>query len=94
ETASDPEEQAAREENFAAGLRTMPIAVNTADSKRQHYEVPTAFYQHVLGRQLKYSCAWFDQGETSLDVAEEAMLKRYAERAQLADGQTILELGC
>ena len=30
--------------SFAEELRAMPIAVNTAESKEQHYEVPTAFY--------------------------------------------------
>lgn len=83
-----------REQLFATQLRDMPVAINTKDSKQQHYEVPTAFYQHVLGSRLKYSCAWFDADNESLDRAELAMLKLYAERAKLEDGQTILELGC
>ncbi|WP_313161169.1 class I SAM-dependent methyltransferase, partial [Stenotrophomonas sp.] len=33
-------------------------------------------------------------GHETLDEAEEAMLALYGERAQLADGQRILELGC
>lgn len=78
---------------FAADLRTQPIAINTQDSKTQHYEVPTAFYQKVLGPRLKYSCCWFERGDESLAEGEEAMLRLYAERAQLVDGQEILELG-
>jgi cyclopropane-fatty-acyl-phospholipid synthase len=49
ETVSTPAEQARRLGAFAADLRTQPIAINTQDSKEQHYEVPTAFYQRVLG---------------------------------------------
>lgn len=94
ETAPTAAEQAAKLEAFAAALRTMPVAVNTADSKAQHYEVPTEFYRHVLGPRLKYSSCWFETGTESLAEGEEAMLRKTGERARLADGQEILELGC
>jgi cyclopropane-fatty-acyl-phospholipid synthase len=94
ETAPTPVEQHRRLDTFAADLRTQPIAINTQDSKAQHYEVPTAFYQRVLGPRLKYSCCWFERGDESLAAGEEAMLRLYAERARFADGQEILELGC
>ena len=79
---------------FASELRTMPIAINTQDSKTQHYEVPTEFYQRVLGPRLKYSSCWFERGDETLAEGEEAMLRLYAERARLSNGQEILELGC
>ncbi|HET7535121.1 MAG TPA: class I SAM-dependent methyltransferase, partial [Candidatus Didemnitutus sp.] len=79
---------------FAANLRTMPIAINTGESRAQHYEVPTDFYRQVLGPRLKYSCAWFGRGTESLAEAEEAMLRLYGDRARLSDGQDVLELGC
>lgn len=94
ETAPSAEEQRRRLDAFADDLRGQPIALHTQDSKAQHYEVPTAFYQHVLGPRLKYSSCWFEHGDESLAEGEEAMLRRYAERARLADGQEILELGC
>jgi len=94
ELASDPEQRAARLRQFADDLRGMPIAIHTADSKTQHYEVPPPFFQAVLGPRLKYSCCWFEHGTESLAEGEEAMLRLYAERARLADGQRILELGC
>ena len=94
ETAPTPVEQRQRLDTFAAELHTQPIAINTQDSKEQHYEVPTAFYQRVLGPRLKYSCCWFERGSESLAEGEEAMLRLCAERARLSDGQEILELGC
>lgn len=75
-------------------LRRSPIAVATAAANAQHYEVPTAFYELVLGKRLKYSSAYWPAGVDTLDAAEEAMLALTAERAGLADGQRILELGC
>lgn len=83
-----------RVKRFAAALRDLPIAINTQDSRAQHYELPTEFFRHVLGPRLKYSCCWFETGDETLGEAEEAMLEIYAERARLADGQQVLELGC
>jgi cyclopropane-fatty-acyl-phospholipid synthase len=94
EAVSTPTEQNRRLEAFAADLRTQPIAINTQESKEQHYEVPTAFYQRVLGPRLKYSSCWFEHGDETLAEGEEAMLRVYAKRASLSDGQEILELGC
>ncbi len=70
------------------------VATHTAEANQQHYEVPTGFYDHVLGARRKYSSCYWPEGVDTLDAAEEAMLELYAERAGLADGQRILELGC
>jgi hypothetical protein len=37
-----------------AALRELPIAIHTDAANEQHYEVPTEFYQLVLGKHLKY----------------------------------------
>ena len=79
---------------YVADLKTRALAEQTAAANEQHYEVPTPFYQYCLGRQLKYSSCLYTTGRETLDQAETAMLALYAERAQLADGQHILELGC
>ena len=81
-------------EAYVADLKTRPIAEQTKAANEQHYEVPTAFYQLCLGRNLKYSGCLYPQGTESLDEAEAHMLARYVERARITDGQTILELGC
>lgn len=75
-------------------LKASPIAVNTADANQQHYEVPTQFYRYCLGKNLKYSSCYFKEGVTDLDTAEDNMLALTCERAELADGQSVLELGC
>ena len=80
--------------HFAAELHAQPIAVNTAESKEQHYEVPTLFYQKCLGPRLKYSSGLYQRDHDTLAQAEEQMLALTGERARLADAQQILELGC
>jgi cyclopropane-fatty-acyl-phospholipid synthase len=79
---------------FIDEMKRSPIALRTDSANAQHYEVPAAFFESVLGPRLKYSSAFYPEGCASLREAEEAMLRLTCERAQLADGQDILELGC
>jgi cyclopropane-fatty-acyl-phospholipid synthase len=79
---------------LVAELKRSPIAIETRAANAQHYEVPTRFYQFCLGKRLKYSGAFWPENVATLDAAEETMLKLTCERAQIADGQKILELGC
>ena len=75
-------------------LRESPVAIETEAANRQHYEVPARFFELCLGRRLKYSSCFYPRGDETLDQAEDAMLALHGERAQLADGQHVLELGC
>jgi cyclopropane-fatty-acyl-phospholipid synthase len=79
---------------LVAELRDSDIAIETAAANAQHYEVPSAFFACVLGPHLKYSSAWWPAGVDTLGAAEAAMLELTAERAGLADGQAVLDLGC
>ncbi len=79
---------------FVEEMKRSPIALRTDSANAQHYEVPAAFFESVLGPRLKYSAAFYAEGCKSLAQAEEAMLQLTCERAQLADGQEVLELGC
>ncbi|TAL83023.1 MAG: class I SAM-dependent methyltransferase [Rhodanobacter sp.] len=86
--------QAARFAERIEMLRHSPVAIHTDAANTQHYELPPAFFQQCLGRQLKYSSCYYPRGDESLEQAEDAMLALYGQRAELADGQQILELGC
>jgi cyclopropane-fatty-acyl-phospholipid synthase len=81
-------------EAFIASLREAPLAPLPEKANEQHYEVPAEFFGAVLGRHRKYSCCWWPEGVHTLDAAEAAALRESCERAGLADGQRILELGC
>ena len=81
-------------EELVAELKSMPVAIETKAANDQHYEVPPEFFQRCLGKHLKYSCCYWPDGTKSLDEAETRMLKLTCERAELKDGQKILELGC
>jgi cyclopropane-fatty-acyl-phospholipid synthase len=88
------EERSAEKRALIEKFRSSPIAIHTDDPNRQHYEVPAQFFQLVLGKWLKYSCCYWPAGVSTLDGAEEAMLRLTCERARLEDGMEILDLGC
>ncbi len=94
ENKGNVEKQQAHLMSLIGQLKTSPIAVNTADANQQHYEVPTKFYQYCLGKNLKYSSCYFKDGVADLDTAEDDMLELTCDRAGLANGQHVLELGC
>jgi cyclopropane-fatty-acyl-phospholipid synthase len=94
EAAADAEETARRRARLAERMRASPIALSTEAANVQHYEVPPEFFRLVLGARLKYSSCLFPEGVENLDRAEEAMLALTCERAQIAEGHEVLELGC
>ena len=94
ETVGETEQQFERYHRRLDELRQSRIALDTDKANEQHYEVPAEFFRLVLGRHLKYSCSYFGPGVSDLDQAEEKMLALTCDRAELADGQQVLELGC
>ena len=87
-------EQAAALDRFARSLREQPIAVHTDAANEQHYEVPASFFSQFLGPRMKYSSCYWPDGVDDLAAAEVAMLTLSCERAGVADGMEILDLGC
>ena len=63
-------------------------------ANEQHYELAPEFFGLCLGPHRKYSGCYWPTGVNSLAAAEAAALQLACERAQLADGQNISELGC
>jgi cyclopropane-fatty-acyl-phospholipid synthase len=94
EDQGNPEAQQRHLMKLISRLRQSPVAINTADANQQHYELPSGFFERVLGPHLKYSSCYYRNGQETLEQAEAAMLELTAERAQLKDGDRILELGC
>lgn len=81
-------------EQLIESLAMSPTALSTAQSKQQHYEVPTEFYQLILGSALKYSCNYYLTPHDTLSQAELNMINLFIERADIKNGQRILDLGC
>jgi cyclopropane-fatty-acyl-phospholipid synthase len=85
---------AASDAAFADAMAARAIAEFTDAANAQHDEVPAAFFARVLGPNRKYSSGFYREAKSTLQEAEEEALRQTAAHAGLADGQSILELGC
>lgn len=83
-----------RSKAFVNSMRAGPIALVPEMANEQHYELPPEFFAEVLGPRRKYSCCFWPAEATTLAEAETESLRITCDRADLADGQQILELGC
>lgn len=90
----DDSRAARHTDRFVASLRAAPIALVPEKANEQHYEVPADFFAEVLGARRKYSSCWWTPGVRTLDQAEAAALLATCERAEIGNGQDVLELGC
>jgi cyclopropane-fatty-acyl-phospholipid synthase len=80
--------------SFVDEMAARAIAEHADAANAQHYEVPAAFFGRVLGPNRKYSSCFYKEPASTLQEAEEEALRQTVEHADLADGQSILELGC
>jgi len=92
--ASDIESAAAQLDDFVARMRTSPIALVPEIANEQHYEVPAAFFERVLGPRRKYSCCYWPDESGSLDAAEDEALRITCSTARVENGMRVLDLGC
>ncbi len=91
---ADAEASAETTADFIAHMNASAVAELPGKANEQHYEVPAAFFGEVLGVHRKYSSCYWAPHVATLDDAEDAALRVTAQRAGLADGMRILELGC
>ncbi len=86
--------------NFVENLKKERIAIHTDNANEQHYELPPQFFKAILGKMLKYSCGYWSEKpvlnrvDQDLDQSEEDMLALTCRRADIKNGQEILDLGC
>nr|C3SBS8.1 RecName: Full=(S)-tetrahydroprotoberberine N-methyltransferase; Short=EcTNMT [Eschscholzia californica]ACO90222.1 tetrahydroprotoberberine N-methyltransferase [Eschscholzia californica] len=88
------EKQLAFNLDFIKGLKEMVMSGEIDTMNKETYELPTAFLEAVFGKTVKQSCCYFKDENSTIDEAEEAAHELYCERAQIKDGQTVLDIGC
>jgi cyclopropane-fatty-acyl-phospholipid synthase len=79
---------------FAREMAARAITEPADAANTPHYEVPATFFAHVLEPNRKYSSCFYNSEASTLQEAEEEALRQTEAHADLADGQSILELGC
>lgn len=65
-----------------------------AQAIQYHYDVSNAFYREWLDENMVYSCAYFEEGNESLDQAQLAKIDHILRKIRLQPGQRLLDIGC
>jgi cyclopropane-fatty-acyl-phospholipid synthase len=68
----------------------------TRDSEaiHHHYDVSNAFYEHVLGPSMTYTCAVYPNEDATLEQAQEYKYDLIARKLDLKPGMRLLDVGC
>ena len=65
-----------------------------AEAIAHHYDVSNAFYRHVLGPSMAYTCAVYPTAGATLEEAQAEKFDLVARKLDLQPGQRLLDVGC
>lgn len=65
-----------------------------AEAIHHHYDVSNAFYEHVLGPSMTYTCACYGEEDWTLEQAQENKYRLVFEKLRLKEGDRLLDIGC
>jgi len=72
--------------------------LHSKDRDRQaisyHYDVSNDFYLLWLGKEMLYSCAYFQKPDDDLDTAQRQKLDYICRKLRLKAGERLLDIGC
>ncbi|MCZ6644950.1 MAG: class I SAM-dependent methyltransferase [SAR324 cluster bacterium] len=83
-----------RPEAQAASAPRPSIAARSRELIDAQYDRPRQLFENFLGTTMKYSMGYWETGAGTLEQAQAAMLDDLCEKAQIRDGQEILDVGC
>jgi cyclopropane-fatty-acyl-phospholipid synthase len=90
--APPPQEHLPRWRRAVEGLRHS--MARDAEVIAHHYDVSNAFYEHVLGPSMTYTCAVFPHEDATLEEAQFEKYDLVARKLDLQPGQRLLDVGC
>jgi cyclopropane-fatty-acyl-phospholipid synthase len=65
-----------------------------AEAIHHHYDVSNAFYKHVLGPSMTYTCACYPTEHSTLEEAQAGKYELVFRKLGLRPGQRLLDVGC
>ena len=80
-------------------MRLKPLLQNNLRRKARanvahHYDLDDRLYELFLDGERQYSCAYFEQGDEPLEVAQLAKMRHIAAKLLVEPGHRVLDIGC
>jgi cyclopropane-fatty-acyl-phospholipid synthase len=83
-----------RKNGWHIGLARRRNRKAEAEAIRYHYDVSNEFYAQWLDPNMVYSCAYFENGDESLEQAQIKKIDHILKKIALQPGQRLLDIGC
>lgn len=81
--------------NYSPGAaESEEIADHSSELMAMHYDQPLRMFENVLGGTMKYSMGLWENGASTLEEAQEAMMADLCEKGAIEDGHSVLDIGC
>ncbi|QCW50623.1 class I SAM-dependent methyltransferase [Nocardioides dongxiaopingii] len=87
-----PQEHLPRWRRLMEGMRH--TLTRDAEAIHHHYDISNAFYRHVLGPSMAYTCAVYPDASATLEEAQREKFDLVARKLDLQPGQRLLDVGC
>lgn len=80
-------------------MRLKPLLQNNLKRKARanvahHYDLDDRLYELFLDGERQYSCAYFEQGDEPLEVAQLAKMRHITAKLLIEPGHRVLDIGC
>ena len=75
-------------------LQSLNTIRGSSKNVSHHYDRGNDFYRLYLDETMAYSCAYFRDGNDSLEEAQQQKYEHICRKLQLRRGETLLDIGC
>ena len=75
-------------------LQSLNTTRGSSKNVSHHYDRGNDFYRLYLDETMTYSCAYFRDGNDSLEQAQQQKYEHICRKLQLREGETLLDIGC
>jgi cyclopropane-fatty-acyl-phospholipid synthase len=75
-------------------FRSLNTKRGSLNNVSHHYDRGNDFYRLYLDETMTYSCAYFRDGNDSLEQAQQQKYEHICRKLQLRQGETLLDIGC
>jgi cyclopropane-fatty-acyl-phospholipid synthase len=79
---------------FIKHLQSLNTSDGSSKNVSHHYDRGNDFYRLYLDESMTYSCAYFRDGNDSLEQAQQQKYEHICRKLQLREGETLLDIGC
>jgi len=80
--------------SFFSKLINYQSLIRSKEVAEVHYDLPRELYEMMLDDKMQYSCAYFNNLNVDLNIAQRNKINLIINKLKIEDGMTIIDIGC